>query len=1114
MPSNTPLFPARCLARAHLLGHGCDCVVAVDEAVRLEARSSQSRGEPSWVGVSHASGETPVLDQGNVCGTLALANGGFARGQRFALAKMVRRRYEETLEVSATGSAALVRVSGRNKPVKHEPLERSPSPSEIVPRPTRTELPRQRLIERIEAAADAKIIALIAPSGFGKSTVLAQYLRASSRPTVWIHVQPDDADPSRLLEHLLRGLDAASMTRTSEDWNQSPERGFEQLSGRLNDESDNFNLVFDEINRLGLEARHGLWRFVNGLAEGHRVFLSGYDLEHLRVARAVAEGSAVVLGPQDLAFDADETEAYLTARGYVGDARQVHAALEGWPAGLALVAAGSSGHIAPSNLVLDALDSLTSDLRQQIAQAAVLDVWSEESARDVGTDLPVGWVLEVQRAGLPIAPLGDGRFQPHQVLMDALERELRSDARRHKQLHRLAGRVCERQGFFVRAAQHYQAAGDRRDLLHALNTFTRKLVEAGRFHLLRDVLESVPQDQLEPHLRVSLARCYLETGLVARAEGLLQHLQVSGADRIALLYTRCVLAARRGQYGLLLALCDEADTLGQGRGTPSLDRFRAVAHASLGQIEAARAAIHRALEWAEAQNAVHVQAAACASAQFVFFVLGDAARRQHYLRRGIELFQGLNEPTQVLELYNDLADLYRHQGRFEEASALLDQAMEIASQEPNAMQALLLEVRGDLSFFQDQSAQAVDAYRQALETAVSYGVDLIAARIRFKLSEACERVGDERAAQQWLDITGLDSGAYPPWVAAFAAFRQAQIALGESRDEDVVRYVQETLVHTLEPSHRLRGQAYLAEVTRRQGKLEAATIESLFETADAIGSDSALLPDLTRLQALIHECLTRDLCKGRWQRLAQRDAARDASIPERGVKLEIRTLGGLQVTLNGHAIRFPFAKAGELLVWLSLNTPATRDQALDALWDGNDLRRNIEYFKLTARRLRTCLTEQGQVAFNPLPYEDGRYRLAEAMKLEVDVRELTSVHQHTSPADLETLLESYGGPFLPQSRGEWAEVTRSTAHEHVLEVGLRLGATLLTRDAVAARVVYERLVQLDWLHEPSHVGAIQAALQSNDPIAARRLYGRYVKMLQEEFGTVPDADLVARFASL
>jgi LuxR family transcriptional regulator, maltose regulon positive regulatory protein len=1004
--------------------------------------------------------------------------------------------------------------NGRESFVKRTSLEQSRSASAVVPRPTRTELPRQRLIERIEAAGDAKIVALIAPSGFGKSTLLAQYLRASSRPTVWMHVRPDDADPSRLLEHLMQGLVAHAVAPVPEAGPQPPERVFEQLAARLNDEPDNFNIVFDEINRLGLEARHGLKRFIDGLAEGHRVFLSGYDLEHMRLARAVADGSAVVLGTHELAFDTDETEAYLAARGYVGNARQAHALLEGWPAGLALVAASSSGHIAPSNLVLDALDSLPGDLRHQIAQAAVLDVWSEESARDVGTDLPPGWVLEVQRAGLPIAPLGDGRFQPHQVLMDALERALRVTPKRHKQLHRLAGRVCERQGLFVRAAQHYQAAGDRRDQLQALNAFTKKLLDSGRFHLLRDVLESVPEDQLEPRLLVSLARCYLETGQVARAEGLLQHLEISGADRLDLLYTRCVLAARRGQYASLLELCDEADALGGGDGTPSLDRLRAVAFASLGQGDAAREAIQRALEWADAQNAVHLQAAACAAAQFVFFVLGDTGRRQHYLQRGIELFRALDEPTHVLELYNDLADLHRHQGRFEEASSLLDQAADIAAQEPNAMQALLLEVRGDLWFFQDRASQALEAYRQALETALAYGVELIAARIRFKLSETCERFGDERGAQTWLDQARLEAGTYPPWLGSFATFRQAQLALRDGRDEDVPGLVAAVLDHTFEPSHRLRAQAYLAEVARRRGVLEAGIVATIFETADAIGSDSALLPDVPRLQPLIRECLTRGWSATRWQRLVQREEQDVAPNIAPSVTLQIRTLGGVQVTLNDQAIRFPFAKASELLVWLALNAPATRDEAIDALWEGDDPRRNIEYFKLTVRRLRSCLSEQGQLEFNPLPYEDGQYRLTEALRLEVDVRDLLNVNQDTSVPELKRLLASYAGSFLPQARGDWAEVMRSSALDHALEVGSRLGSSLLATDAAAARAVYERLVQLDPLHEPGHVGAIQAAVEDNDLIAARRLYQRYAKMLQDEFGTVPDATFSARFERL
>lgn len=77
--------------------------------------------------------------------------------------------------------------------------------------------------------------------------------------------------------------------------------------------------------------------------------------------------------------------------------------------------------------------------------------------------------------------------------------------------------------------------------------------------------------------------------------------------------------------------------------------------------------------------------------------------------------------------------------------------------------------------------------------------------------------------------------------------------------------------------------------------------------------------------------------------------------------LEIQTLGGLEVRLDAKPVRFPFAKCGELLVWLALHGPATRDQICDVLWNGYVTQSNLEYFRVIVRRIRAALANAGNL---------------------------------------------------------------------------------------------------------------------------------------------------------
>src|SRR5690348_15944733 len=77
-----------------------------------------------------------------------------------------------------------------------------------VPRPD--EVPRPALLAAVRAGLSGRLVLITAPAGFGKTTLLAQWL-ASPDPrtaaTAWLSVDAADNDPARFRLHLLATLD-------------------------------------------------------------------------------------------------------------------------------------------------------------------------------------------------------------------------------------------------------------------------------------------------------------------------------------------------------------------------------------------------------------------------------------------------------------------------------------------------------------------------------------------------------------------------------------------------------------------------------------------------------------------------------------------------------------------------------------------------------------------------------------------------------------------------------------------------------------------------------------------------------------------------------------------
>src|SRR5690349_3407697 len=76
------------------------------------------------------------------------------------------------------------------------------------PPPQSNSVLRQRLIAQLNGGLQCNLTLIAAPAGFGKTTLLSQWLATSARPTAWLTLDDSDSEPTRFLVYLLAAVQA------------------------------------------------------------------------------------------------------------------------------------------------------------------------------------------------------------------------------------------------------------------------------------------------------------------------------------------------------------------------------------------------------------------------------------------------------------------------------------------------------------------------------------------------------------------------------------------------------------------------------------------------------------------------------------------------------------------------------------------------------------------------------------------------------------------------------------------------------------------------------------------------------------------------------------------
>ena len=406
-----------------------------------------------------------------------------------------------------------------------------------VPRLQPGFVPRRRLVQALgEGLARGRVL-VCAPTGFGKTALLADWARGGGRLVAWLGLDGGDSDPARFWRYAVAALDRARPGLAGRVGPLLPRSSEGLVTALINELAadpgpDEVLLVLDDYHLVDSGPVHESVAFLlENLPPGLRVVVSGRADPPLPLARLRARGQLAELRAADLRFTPEEAAALLGETAGPGLPGTAVAALvartEGWAAGLQLAGLSLRGHADAAGFaaafsgshrfVLDyladeVLDGQTGQVRAFLLETSVLERLSGELCDAVtGRVGSQAMLQEIERAGLLVVPLDEvrGWWRYHHLFADLLRARLQAEQPgRVQALHRAAAAWCEEHDLADDAVRHALAAGDAAWAARLVERHVEALLGRSEGVTLRRWLSALPAEAVRDRPRLCLAQAY------------------------------------------------------------------------------------------------------------------------------------------------------------------------------------------------------------------------------------------------------------------------------------------------------------------------------------------------------------------------------------------------------------------------------------------------------------------------------------------------------------------------------------------------------------------------------------------------------------------------------
>lgn len=622
----------------------------------------------------------------------------------------------------------------------------------VPPHPSRI-VYRSRLIERLNDGLSGKLTLISAAAGFGKSTLVSEWLTGCGRPAAWLSLDDGDNNPARFLTYLVAAFQTISAhigegVLAALQTPQPPhiELLLTMLLNEIAALPEPFILVLDDYHVISeRQVDEALTFLVEYLPRHLHLVIASREDPPLPLARLRARGQLNEVRAADLRFTSDEAAEFLNQVLNQGLSPDDIAALEkrteGWITGLQLASIALQAHLSRKGgsetanfikaftgshrfvldfLIEEVLQGQSEEIRTFLLWTSVLDRLCGSLCDAVtGQKDSKSRLADLERSNLFIIPLDDLRqwYRYHHLFADVLKARLMEEQPDQVSgLHQRASAWYEQNGLQPDAIRHALAGED----------FDRAADLIERVWLVMDIsyqsatwlgwVKALPDDliRLRPVVSFGYAWALLNGGELEASEARLRDAErwLEPVDEQA------------GHSTAKMVVVDDAEFRSLPASIAAARAYRALA---LGDIDGTKMYARRTLALVREEDSLR--------------------RTQATALLGLAEYSGGN--------------LQAAEGEFIKFQALMWQANDIA----NAIG--ITFILANIKLVQGRLQEAVSAYRQSLQLAASRGAPafLGASDLYRGLSELLCEQGDLEAAEQLLITASQlgEQGALTGW---------------------------------------------------------------------------------------------------------------------------------------------------------------------------------------------------------------------------------------------------------------------------------------------------------------------------------------------------------------